>query len=231
MMRKDFYQWLRSPQGRVLVSNETLFLKQTITLDYTQNILQLGCLGLENKFIDSDVYASFMAVDTPQWGCQEYTNIHSNAVNLPIRTHSIDLAILPHLLEFEANQQQVLNELKRTLKPEGVLIILGFNPWSIFSIIHSLQDKTRFISRKKLLYWLRMLNFEAEVVAGFHSGNKIINYRQCLQNKNSLGVTSYAIHAIKRQFSNIPWQSNWVKSSQFSLAGSNVSALTTNKNE
>ena len=38
---------------------------------------------------------------------------------LPIESNSIDLVLLPHILEFSANPHQILREVHRVLVPEG----------------------------------------------------------------------------------------------------------------
>lgn len=233
MNREQFCQWLDNPQGRILAQNEAVFLKKVITLSYTQTILQLGCLGWEDKFIDCLAYRGFIVLDDCQWSCQDCIKVDSCVSQLPIASESIDMIILPHLLEFESNRYQVLREVERVLKPEGELIILGFNPWSVFSMRQLWAQATQknsghsyFISRTRMINWLRLLNFEAKSVAGFDMREIATSYDQCVQNKSSITVSAYAIHAIKRQFHIIPLQPLWGNSRQFVLNSSNVSALT-----
>ena len=38
---------------------------------------------------------------------------------LPFESQSIDLVVLPHVLEFSDNPHQVLREVERILRPEG----------------------------------------------------------------------------------------------------------------
>ena len=51
---------------------------------------------------------------------------------LPFETQSIDLLVLPHVLECSADPHQVLREAERVLMPEGRVVISGFNPWSLW---------------------------------------------------------------------------------------------------
>jgi len=51
---------------------------------------------------------------------------------LPLRDSSIDAAVIPYLLEYAENPEQLLNELFRTLIAEGKCLIFGFqrlHPW------------------------------------------------------------------------------------------------------
>ena len=47
---------------------------------------------------------------------------------------SIDLVILPHILECIDNPRQLLAEACRIIKPEGHIIICGFNPHSLWGL-------------------------------------------------------------------------------------------------
>ncbi|MGE0806976.1 MAG: class I SAM-dependent methyltransferase, partial [Burkholderiaceae bacterium] len=52
---------------------------------------------------------------------------------LPFGTQTLDLVVLPHVLEFALDPHQVLREADRVLRPEGRLIISGFNPASLWA--------------------------------------------------------------------------------------------------
>ena len=89
--------------------------------------------------------------------------------DLPFATQSLDLVVLPHVLEFAAEPHQVLREVERVLIPEGQLIVCGFNPASLWgarqvagrlSGAHFLPLDGEFISLPRLKDWLKLLNME-----------------------------------------------------------------------
>ena len=51
---------------------------------------------------------------------------------LPFPENSLDLVVLPHALEFSADPHQLLREVHRAMRPDGQLVIAGFNPFSLF---------------------------------------------------------------------------------------------------
>ena len=53
---------------------------------------------------------------------------------LPFASASIDLVVLPHVLEFSAHPHQVLREVERVLVPEGSVVIAGLNPLSLWGL-------------------------------------------------------------------------------------------------
>lgn len=88
---------------------------------------------------------------------------------LPFATQSLDLVVLPHVLEFAAEPHRVLREVERVLIAEGQVIICGFNPASLWGVrqsvgrmsgAHFLPQNAEFISLLRLKDWLKLLNME-----------------------------------------------------------------------
>lgn len=86
---------------------------------------------------------------------------------LPFASQSLDLVVLPHVLEFAAEPHQVLREVERVLIPEGQVIICGFNPASLWGVRQGVGRLTRsaylpsageFISMPRMKDWLKLLN-------------------------------------------------------------------------
>lgn len=94
--------------------------------------------------------------------------IESDLHQLPIMTGSIDLAILPHTLELIDHPRQLLTEACRIIKPEGLIIICGFNPlslWGIQKFFNKISPeilRNQFISPAKIKNWLKLSDFELE---------------------------------------------------------------------
>jgi SAM-dependent methyltransferase len=89
---------------------------------------------------------------------------------LPFATQSIDLVVMPHILEFAQEPHQVLREVERVLVPEGQVIITGFNPASLWGLRQAmaragarpyLPRAGQFISLPRIKDWLKLLSFEA----------------------------------------------------------------------
>lgn len=136
---------------------------------------------------------------------------------LPIASNSIDTVILPHVVEFDAHRHQVLREVERVLKPEGRLFLLSLNPWSVHGSLQYLPRKSsfwqaNFVSGQRVLDWLSLLNFEAEISAAFAlSTSRIITKPDSALAKLRAALSfSYAIKATKRRYSLIPIEPNWL---------------------
>ena len=98
---------------------------------------------------------------------------------LPFAAASLDLVILPHALELARDPHLALREVERVLVPEGRVIIVGFNPASMWGMRQRLGRLRRriaprssselflpqsgeFVGYRRLRDWLRLLSFEVE---------------------------------------------------------------------
>lgn len=209
--RVEFCEWYTTPLGQALLNMEAKFISRFVGISYRQLILQVGSLGWEDRFLDQDLFNNIIVLDRAMC-CHENTQIiWANVTEIPVSSETIDFVILPHTLEFEKDQHQVLREITRVLKPEGRLLILGFNPWSFYHMRHFMpivRNKMpwcgNFISRQRILDWLRLLNFEIETTARFHTRSSVISIDKFSKSHFSMTSFSYAVKAIKRRYTLIP---------------------------
>lgn len=97
---------------------------------------------------------------------------------LPFANESIDLLVLPHVLETSSDPHQVLREVQRVLVPEGQVVVSGFNPWSLWGardrlpgLDYRLPIEPHYqIPPWRAADWLEVLSFEVtEEVTGCFS--------------------------------------------------------------
>lgn len=214
-MKRDFlFSYYQTPRGKLLKELEVAYLQRSITVGCQQTILQIGGLGWENEFIDCSLYQHFSVVDAKNLAYHESKKIRAKSYALPIQSDCIDMIIVPHLLEFDAARFQTFRELERILKPEGILLVINFNPWSFWVWYQFLLDKQlanswrgHFISRSRLFDWLKLLNFEVTNKTEFYlDSTKTKNGIDAL-NSFSFTSSAYAVKAIKRRFNPIPMTS------------------------
>jgi SAM-dependent methyltransferase len=60
--------------------------------------------------------------------------IIADPYELPLKPESVDMALLTHVLEFVEKPQLILREIYQTLAPQGLLYVLGFNPFSLLGL-------------------------------------------------------------------------------------------------
>lgn len=89
---------------------------------------------------------------------------------LPFAGASLDLVVLAHELEFSVTPHQVLREAGRVLAAEGSVIILGFNPYSLWACrrgrrggLWPWRGRAGALSAAKVRDWLTVLGFEVQI--------------------------------------------------------------------
>ncbi len=91
----------------------------------------------------------------------------ADPLQLPLASQSVDLVVLPHVLEGHPNPHDVLREVERVLRPEGHVVISGFNTISLWRARQLFASRhngapwdAKFIGLLRLREWLRVLGFE-----------------------------------------------------------------------
>ncbi len=218
--RHEFLKWYHvASLGQALQTLESSYLKASLKVSYNRKTVQVGRLGSESRYIDTDLIGEFVLADRE--GPRSYpTFVQADAEALPFATESIDTLILPHVLEFVPDRHQVLREVERVMKPEGRLFILGLNPWSPRRLMQLTRRSSfwnsRLIASHHLLDWLSLLKFDAEQSSSFGLTHK--KGRHPAKNaweELTAGLSlAYAVKSIKRSYTVIPIESEWAKITQ-----------------
>ncbi len=165
-------QWFTAPLGSMLLGQESEALKSALSGVFGHYLVQVGFPDLEKGPIayESLKYHVFTAPGTPDHERSRW--IRADPSRLPIATDSTDAVLIQHTLDFFPDPHQVLREADRVLIPEGRLIILGFNPWSLWGLWRMFRrhsDKVpwcgRFFSPGRVTDWLSLLGFDVETTA------------------------------------------------------------------
>lgn len=222
MKRRFLFALYETPRGRLLQAMEVLFLRRSITVSCKQTQLQIGGLGWEQEFVDCSLYQNYLILDDKSVGDPSALRVQGKAFRLPIQTESMDLVIVPHLLEFDAQRFQTMREVHRVLKPGGELVILNFNPFSFYLRLQFIWSKkitdswhAHFIYRSRVNDWLKLLNFEILTTAEFGLDQFQITHGGFVRNLSALFSIAYGVKAVKRQYSLIPLISDKVSAPQF----------------
>ncbi|MCW8983365.1 MAG: class I SAM-dependent methyltransferase [Gammaproteobacteria bacterium] len=152
-------RWYRTQLGRRVVIEERELLVAQLPRLFGYTLLQIGGASLVDALDCSPIQQKVILGDEGSVDCL--------AEQLPIASDSIDLVILPHAIELSDDPHQLLREVERVLIPEGHLLILGFNPWSLWGLRWLITRNrcqfpwsAQFHSASKLGDWLSLLGFE-----------------------------------------------------------------------
>jgi SAM-dependent methyltransferase len=146
--------------GERLLEEELRVLSQLLKRHYGKHALLLGVPHQHVLLKASDIACHYLMTPLTQ-SHHDISQLESDFHALPILTGSIDLVLLPHTLELIDHPRQLLVEACRIVKPEGLIVISGFNPYSLWGLKKMPWAKHCF-SAQKIKGWLRLAEFELE---------------------------------------------------------------------
>lgn len=163
----DLREWFETPLGQAVVKAQVEILNHVLPYQFGYHLFYSGLSDPELVLQDSPIRHQFAVTQRPQAESNLPQLVCSNS-ELPLESDSIDVAILHHTLDCDRHPHRVLREMSRVLIPGGSLIIIGFNPWSIWggwktvakSVSSSPLWKARFISPYRINDWLSLLEFD-----------------------------------------------------------------------
>lgn len=148
-------QWFELSLGRAVAKD---IKRQNLLLlgdRYYSDVLHLGIPAIGQWMSDCSIGRLWTASTCLE---SKQTDWFSHCHQLPLEDHSIDLLVVPFILEMYQDIDSLVQELDRVLRPEGRLLLWGINPislWCLFNKQHQLNPpihlRTLFKVRK---YWL-----------------------------------------------------------------------------
>lgn len=164
-------QWLTQQfLGGYLIDEECRAIAPLFTQHMGKHTLLIGTPQQARYLAVSNTHCQTLLTPIHTLTHQTKT-IESDLHELPIASGSVDLVMMPHTLEFVDNPRQLLNEACRIIKPEGLLLISGFNPlssWGLRRRLHANKIKKvipwsgNIIYPKDIRNWLGLLDFVLE---------------------------------------------------------------------
>lgn len=196
----DFESWLGTPPGRYLLAWEQAQFDRVVADIFGYHALQMGVPTLRalraNRMphrwlaIESDPLDLASAIGTRGDGetvagthqagplaLDTRLDLRCHFDALPFKSQSLDLVVLPHVLELVRDPHETLREVERVLVPEGRLVIAGFNSASLWGLAQRAGHVQRrlgarsplylprggeFIGYRRLRDWLRLLSIDIE---------------------------------------------------------------------
>jgi len=164
MIRQDVKDWFDSPLGQSVRTTEQAIIDQLLPGFFGYHLLQIGMQD-QPLYETSPIHHKFiMAAEQG-----EPANFVGSARELPFEDDSIDVVLLHHLLDFYDSPQEILREAARVSLPQGHLVIVGFNPlslWGMYRPLARLKSETpwkgQFVRATRLMDWLNLLNFKID---------------------------------------------------------------------
>lgn len=163
--------WFDSARGQQVLSLQEAVLGKLLPGIFGYHLLQLGPL-------EKDLFRSSQIGTCTRLSLRTSpgAGILGNPACLPFKDDSLDLVLLHHALDFISSPGEQLREAARVTMPSGYLLLIGFNPVSLWGLGRPLLRFRRrvpwgaaFIRMHRLLDWLDLLNFQTDrVIYGLH---------------------------------------------------------------
>ena len=171
--------WLETPPGEYLLAWEQAHIDRAVADLFGVHALQIGLPELDalraNRMQHRWCASDRDLVEQPDGAA--VVNVLCEFDVLPFADQSLDLVILPHSLEMATDAHQCLREVERVLRPEGRVVVIGFNPASLWGLRQRLgwcwrrlggsgalflPREGEFIAHRRLRDWMRLLGLEVE---------------------------------------------------------------------
>lgn len=170
---RELESWYGTENGGYLLEATRDALRSLLDTTFGYHILQLGVATSRDLIdlspINHRIHCSASA--------GQLVGLLAEVEELPLESDSIDALVVHHSLDFASNPHQALREMQRVLTPQGHLIVIGFNPYSLLGLgarlrglsAASLWCQYRPLGESRLVDWLHLLGCEVESRRHLHA--------------------------------------------------------------
>ena len=155
--------WYRTHLGGLLQQTEREQLDDILPELFGYHLLQLGSSNVSLLDRSPIRHRVLLDADPGAPGC----GLAGDSGALPIASDSVDVVVMHHALEFADDPRRALREVERVLIPEGIAVIVGFNPYSLWGLRGWIRRRRgdapwcgRFLSAPRVRDWLALLGFD-----------------------------------------------------------------------
>ena len=170
--REHLRNWFDSPAGARLLDAEAAVLDEVTPCIFGYHAVQLCAARPRSLLSASRILQRVLAGTATDY--PDGVDFICAPSQLPLASDSTDLLVLHHALDFEDDPHGVLREAARAVIPGGAVVVVGFNPWSLFGLLRMFHPAaldapwfSRCISPYRVSDWLRLLDFRVD---GLESG-------------------------------------------------------------
>ena len=141
-----------------------------------------------------------------------HAQVKSSDQNWPLADESLDVVVLQHTLDMSRRAHQSIREACRVLVPNGYLVVVGFNPYSLWGMTRLIRTfstelpwVTNPVAPGRLQDWLTLLDFRVEYIQHIahlwplRLGSERVSRRidRVLANRNRFSGNAYLLVARK----------------------------------
>lgn len=162
---KDYASWLDSESATRLLALESSWLQHKIA-EFSGSKLMYHGACRDSGFLNvSPMRHCFRMGLVWQQGIIQ-ADAWMSSGDWPLPDCAIDAVVMQHGLDFTRRPHQMIREATRVIAPNGYLIIIGFNPFSLWGLGQKLLPFSstmpwvaNTVSAERLTDWLKLLDF------------------------------------------------------------------------
>lgn len=164
--RQQLAQWFDGALGQELLHAQQQILSDILPDFFGYHALQLGQV-IASHLLEASRINHRIVADKQLLAVKGLSPVLAMPEQLPLATNSMDVVLIHHLLDIAKSPHAVLREASRVVIADGYLIIVGFNPWSLWGLWRFCRlpwSNTpwlrRSLSAQRLADWLTLLDFD-----------------------------------------------------------------------
>ncbi len=164
--------WQQFPNGLVLRNQIERVMRDFLEDCEGDRLLAVGPLAHELNMSSCKVKQRIRL----DWQEGDFVDLVAEPSSLPLEGESIDIMVLPLLLDYAEDPHQILREAKRVLSFAGKLCILSFNQKSLWGLRHFITSKNanplwqaKPLSARRVEDWLELLQLKVHCSLSFGS--------------------------------------------------------------
>lgn len=157
--------WYQTELGQYLLGELAENLEPVLSTSFGYYSLQIGCAAESEALLNGCRIKHHFTLDRDI----NEVDVCARSAFLPIANDSVDLVVIMHHLSTTAEPHALLREVSRILIPEGKLIVIDFNPVSLWGVRHFFQSwleqipwSGHFFSASRLNDWMQLLGFSLQ---------------------------------------------------------------------
>lgn len=134
--------WFQTPPGSLLLALERQQLQRMLGRQFGDVLVQLGGPG-SGLFTSPSPIVHRIIVGPGECPASGIPYVRANFDELPLRPDSVDILVCMHVLELLEDPSLVLEQIYQALVPQGQVLIIGFNPmslWGLTRLFKSAED-------------------------------------------------------------------------------------------
>ena len=178
---RDLGDWHRRTPGSLVFDTESRRLGSLLANVFGYHLLLLGSSDylsiLHAARVQHCTWLMAPALPAPTMpvpaadAAPPCSTVRGLAGAMPVASDSVDIVVLPHVLEFEEDPHGTLRETERVLVPEGHVVVAGYNAIGLMGAWSLVRRREapwngRFYTASRVRDWLSVLGFDTVASEG-----------------------------------------------------------------